>query len=78
MLVKGEIVKAPLGKPGQLATIGNLKTEMSRVYRRGALGECTMDEMKSAIWSLRQIAAVASQVELEERLNRLEQIYDQD
>jgi hypothetical protein len=51
---------------------GAVKTEMARLYRRCAAGHLDPDDLKSAIWSLKQIADTAERAELEAKIEALE------
>lgn len=56
----------------KLDTAGAVKTEMGRLYRRTAAGEMDGEELKTAIWTLRQMAEIAEKAELEARIVELE------
>lgn len=56
----------------RLDTAGAVKTEMARLYRRCASGEMHPEDLKAAIWSLRQMAEIADKAELEARIADLE------
>jgi hypothetical protein len=51
---------------------GACKSEMARVYKRAAAGMMDTEDMKAAIWALRQIADVAERAELEAKISKLE------
>lgn len=56
----------------KISTAGEAKTEMSRLYKRCAAGHLDPDDLKSAIWSLKQIADTAERAELEAKIEALE------
>ncbi|MEI4196602.1 hypothetical protein [Roseovarius sp. E0-M6] len=57
----------------KITNAGECKTEMARIYRRTAAGEMDAEDMKAAIWALRQMAEIAERAELEAKIARLEQ-----
>lgn len=74
----GEIIDPGKVAPGwgwpkrKLATAGDAKTEIARVYRLAAKGEITPEDMAKAIWGLAQFTKVAEAAEQEARIDRLE------
>lgn len=74
----GEIIDPCKVAPGwgwpkrKLATAGDAKTEIARVYRLAAKGEITPEDMAKAIWGLAQFTKVAEAAEQEARIDRLE------
>ena len=56
----------------KMDSAGAVKTEMARLYRRTAAGEMDAEDLKAAIWALRQIADVAEKAELEQKIAQLE------
>lgn len=56
----------------KITSAGECKTEMARIYRRTAAGEMDAEDMKAAIWALRQLAEIAEKAELEARIVELE------
>ena len=56
----------------KMDSAGAVKTEMARLYRRTAAGEMDSEDLKAAIWALRQIADVAERAELEQKIAQLE------
>jgi hypothetical protein len=61
----------------KISTAGEAKTEMSRLYKRCAAGHLDPDDLKSAIWSLKQIADTAERAELEAKIEALEAKLDE-
>lgn len=57
----------------KMESAGAVKTEMARLYRRTAAGEMDPEDLKAAVWALRQIADVAERAELETKIAQLEQ-----
>lgn len=53
--------------------MGNIRTEMGRVYRKAANGEITGSEAKSFIWMLKMIFDAERDAGLEARLDRIEE-----
>lgn len=51
---------------------GACKSEMARIYKRAAAGMMHPDDLRSAVWTLRQIAEVAERAELEAKISNLE------
>lgn len=74
----GEILEPGKVAPGwgwpkrKLASAGDAKTEIGRVYRLAAKGEITPEDMAKAIWGLAQFTKVAEAAEQEARIDRLE------
>jgi hypothetical protein len=56
----------------KFASAGSAKTEMARIYKRAASGLMDTEDMKAAIWALRQIAEIAERAELENKISTLE------
>ena len=56
----------------KISTAGSVLSEMGRMYRRCAAGHLHPDDLKAAIWSLRQMSDIAERAELEQRITRLE------
>ena len=56
----------------KLTTSGEVLTELGRLYRRCAAGLMHPEDLKAAVWSLRQMHDVAEKVVLERRIEELE------
>lgn len=74
----GEIIDPGKVAPGwgwpkrKLATAGDAKTEIARVYRLAAKGEITPEDMAKAVWALERFARVAEMADQERRIEELE------
>lgn len=56
----------------KMNSAGACKTEMARLYRRAAAGLLHPEDLRSAIWAIRQIAEVAEKEALEQKIDELE------
>ena len=56
----------------KLDTSGAVLAELGRLYRRCAAGHLHPEDLKAAVWSLRQMHDVAEKVVLEKRIAELE------
>ena len=56
----------------RLATLDDVRVEQSRIYRRMLGGLCSMEQGKSAVWVLSQIAHTIEASVIETKLQQLE------
>lgn len=74
----GEIIDPGKVAPGwqwpkrKLATAGDAKVEIGRVYRLAAKGEIDPETMGKAVWALERFARVAEMADQERRIEELE------
>lgn len=63
----GEVIPPPRKEPvklrANLVTLGDVRSEMGRVYNTMQRGEFTYEEMTKRIWALRQIGSVIESAE---------------
>jgi hypothetical protein len=69
----GDLVQVGWGKSGRrLATIGDIRAEAARLYRRAAQGLIPPEDLSRGIYALVQLGKLIEQADLEERVNHLE------
>jgi pyridoxine/pyridoxamine 5'-phosphate oxidase len=56
----------------KITTSGDVLTELGRLYRRAAAGLMHPEDLKAAVWALRQMHDIAEKVVLERRIEELE------
>ena len=66
------LVLSPFGKPGRLDRLGDVRHELSRVYRLGAMGKVEWGDVTRAAWVLVAIGKLIEGIELELRIEMLE------
>lgn len=71
-------VPTPSRKPnvGRLSTMNSVRQEMSRVYREARRGEKNTQEAGRLVHILSQIARIIEGSDLEQRVAKLEQLYE--
>lgn len=75
--ITGEVSEyTPTGKPSRyrakLDTLGDIKREMSKVYRENRSGLSDVQDSTKQIWMLQAIGKLIVDSELEERIAKLE------
>jgi hypothetical protein len=69
----------PSRKPnvGRLSTMNSVRQEMARVYREARRGEKNTQEAGRLVYILSQIARIIEGSDLDQRINKLEQLYEE-
>ena len=57
---------------GRLDTLGDIRRELARIYRRARRHEMPMDEAKGLVWILRALGEVLVADAIEQRLEAVE------
>jgi hypothetical protein len=71
-------VPTPSRKPnvGRLCTMNSVRQEMAKVYREARRGEKNTQEAGRLVYILSQIARIIEGSDLEQRVAKLEQLYE--
>ena len=68
-----QLVQVGWGKSGRrLRTVGDVRREAARLYRRAAEGLIPPEDLSRGIYALVQLGKLIEQADLEERIERLE------
>ena len=70
--------RAPRRDSIPLTTVGNVRSEMGKVYRLARAGNMPINDMTKFVYALREIGRIIESSDLEARLNALEQAQEND